>query len=937
MLRIISLILIFFTIVTSAKSETMKAMTTSLFDENLILHHELSFNDECTNGRYFYRFVFGGGQGYSLEGYYSILKDNDKRSFSYGVAKSNGGSRWELVLDDVTWKTINSLFKIYDYKSFKKEDPMGHVFDAHVYRMEICQNGKPFVYYRYSSDEPENKKSNRSESMDLIYEYRKILSKFYRKHKRNAKYINITKENKLRILEEKLEKEGKQKEAREKAHIAYVKKLQEKLWMYVKEGYTVSIGQFRDVDANIFNKKGETPLIVAVKRNNDEFVRGLGDARVDVHLKDKHGKSAFDYIKEPHNRREEIFSNRMYGALRLLEVNQIVKDKAEVVQSAYMYDNDILSITIKGAVCDDFLLPKNTECQALKAHSKHEIFKAIKAQDNALFDQLITTVDDLSIKNKSNYSLLWASIHYHDFYALERLIELGVDMNEFDQNALKTPVYWAAMINDTKLLKVLLNHGADVDSKDRFGSMALSTAMYKCNNFEAIKILLDNGANPYLKDKRGKTVFDKQPISCEKKENIVKMRQLLKGRDNKALKHKAINLNKKAKIGYEQEEELRKNKKFDKYLSTLSDINRMNSNGSTPLHIAVATKHYYAIKKLIEKGADINVLDGQNGEWTPFNYTIAINDIKALKIFLDNGADINFFHKNKSTVLNDAIRTCNVQMVKLLLDKGANPRLKDGYGGMVMNSLQKCDDVTKKEVTRLVNNVLKKGKNNTLQKVEDVEFQIATNKRKLEVKKQETKAYLNAIKTNKNPIFETIKYQKNSDFDKYMKSVENIELKNNQGKTLLYVAVEEYNYYAIKKLLQRGANMNAMREYWSFTPFTYAAARNDIKAVKMFVSRGANVNYQYEKSLTILSIAVKQCNVEMIKLLLDSGANPKLADKHNDNAITSLGHCNKRENAEIENLINSRQYKVDVFLKLRTGKSDFKGAKTLAKELIDGK
>ena len=509
---------------------------------------------------------------------------------------------------------------------------------------------------------------------------------------------------------------------------------EKKLWESAKTGSVGGIGYFKNMNANIKNEKGQTPLMLAVQKGYIEVVMTLGEAKVNLKETDNQGKTVFDYIKEP--------KKRMYGVLRVVEAEQIVREKAQIIQYSYENDTDFLSLTIKGAECEDFVFPKNTQCKALKASSKHAIFKAIKNKNNTEFDKLLPTLKDLSIRNKSNYTPLWASIHYHNFYALEKLLDAGADMYALDQIGLKTPVFWVTMINDAKLLKVLLKHGADVNSKDVFGSVALSNALYECSSFDTITILLEHGANPYLKDKYGKTIFEKEPVSCKDKVNIEKMKKLLHSKDGEGLKAKAVELNRKAKIAYLQEEKIQKKKKFDTYLSTLSDINMMSSEGFTPLHKAVATKDYYAMTKLIEKGADVNMLDGKYGEWTPLNYTIAMNDVKALKIFLDHGVDIDFHHKGKSTLLNDAIRICNVEIIKLLLDKGANPRLKDGYGGTVESSLIQCDEKVKKEVTTLVNNVIKKGTNNTLQVVAKIEFQKDVEKRKNKEKLEEIKAYV---------------------------------------------------------------------------------------------------------------------------------------------------------------------------------------------------
>ena len=851
-----------------------------------------------------YRFVESEGWGGGYTKYIRISKIKKKDSLSYVIDSANIGyysnkKRIHAMITKKEWKELrNAIDNMLSYNLESRDKRK--VFDAGSLLVEVYKNEKKFYIWRYNIHTKKD-----SAALRVFYRAFSDIDTF------NTKSIvkNKQRDKQVYSLQEELDEQKKIKEKKRQQKYALeakerkVKHDSEQLWKAVETGAVGGIGYFKGINANIKNEQGQTPLMVAVKNEYTEVVRALGEAIVNVREIDDEGKTAFDYIKKPMSREDNMYSRRMYGALRVVEVEQIVRGKAKIVQYSYKNDTDILSLTIKGAKCEDFVFPENTQCSALKASSKHPIFKAIKDKNNTEFDKLLSNLTDLSIRNNSNYTPLWASIHYHNFYALEKLLDAGADMYALDQFGLKTPVFWATMINDAKLLKVLLKHGADVDSKDAFGSVALSNAMYKCSSFDTIAILLEHGANPYLKDKYRKTIFEKEPISCKDKENIERMKKLLHSKDGEGLKSKAVELNRKAKMAYLEEEKIQKKKKFDAYLGTLSDINSIDSGGFTPLHKAVATKDYYAMKKLIEKGADVHKLDGKYGVWTPFNYTIAMNDVKALKIFLVHGVDVNFHHKGKSTVLNDAIRVCNVEMVKLLLENGANPRLKDGYGGTVVSSLKKCDKTVKKEVTKLVNNVIKKGKNNTLQTIEKVEFQAAVEERKNKNKVEKTKAYVKSKKNTDNPILEAIRYKNNIDFDKYLKTLDNIDLKDASDNTLLYIAVEERNYYAIKKLLAHGANMYYINDYRTFSPFSYTVGLSDTRAVKLFVNEGVDVNHQYKKSFTALSLAVKQCNIAIIKLLLESGANTTLEDKRGDNAVKSLGYCNEKNNKIIKDLI----------------------------------
>ena len=306
---------------------------------------------------------------------------------------------------------------------------------------------------------------------------------------------------------------------------------EKKLWESAKTGAVGGIGYFKNMNANIKNEQGQTPLMVAVKNGYTDVVRSLSEAIVNVHEEDYAGKTAFGYIKIPTSRKEEMYSKRMYGALRTLEVLQIIKGKAKILNYSYKNDEDILDITIKGKSCDNFLFPKNTQCKAIEEHKNKNknIFKAIRDHNNTALDSLLSTVD-VEMKDNHNYSLLWEAIISKNLYAVNQLLQKGADINGKDNNNHHTPIYYATINNEKELLNVLLENGADVNSKNQFGNYVLSTAMHGCDNFESVTLLLDNGANPYLKDKRGETVFDKKPVFCKNPLDIEKMQKLLKQR-----------------------------------------------------------------------------------------------------------------------------------------------------------------------------------------------------------------------------------------------------------------------------------------------------------------------------------------------------------------------------------------------------------------------
>ena len=77
------------------------------------------------------------------------------------------------------------------------------------------------------------------------------------------------------------------------------------------------------------------------------------------------------------------------------------------------------------------------------------------------------------------------------------LLEHGADVNIKDDVDRKTPLYNACYKNKLNIAKLLLKHGADVNIKDGYGLTPLYNACYY-NNIELIKLLLEHGAGKDL-------------------------------------------------------------------------------------------------------------------------------------------------------------------------------------------------------------------------------------------------------------------------------------------------------------------------------------------------------------------------------------------------------------------------------------------------------
>ena len=100
------------------------------------------------------------------------------------------------------------------------------------------------------------------------------------------------------------------------------------------------------------------------------------------------------------------------------------------------------------------------------------------------------------------------------------------------------------------------------------------------------------------------------------------------------------------------------------------NVNLRNSAGETPLMMAAIRGNLSAMRRLIERGAQVN----QEG-WAPLHYAASQTAGEPLALLLDKGADINARSPNGSTPLMMAARYGSEDGTKLLLRRGAHAQL----------------------------------------------------------------------------------------------------------------------------------------------------------------------------------------------------------------------------------------------------------------------
>jgi hypothetical protein len=119
--------------------------------------------------------------------------------------------------------------------------------------------------------------------------------------------------------------------------------------------------------------------------------------------------------------------------------------------------------------------------------------------------------------------------------------------------------------------------------------------------------------------------------------------------------------------------------------------------------------------------------------------------------------------------------------------------------------------------------------------------------------------------------------------------------------TLLFTAIKKDRTYKVAKyLLENGANPNLVTD--DLTPLMYATAYQNSAIVKELIGFKANVNFISKERQSAIVFAIKGRNAEILKLLMDGGADPSIPLKEDYSAVDLAKEENIKEILEVLNI-----------------------------------
>ncbi|CAN5640331.1 hypothetical protein BH11BAC2_BH11BAC2_07760 [soil metagenome] len=120
---------------------------------------------------------------------------------------------------------------------------------------------------------------------------------------------------------------------------------------------------------------------------------------------------------------------------------------------------------------------------------------------------------------------------------------------------------------------------------------------------------------------------------------------------------------------------------LEKVLSLKANPSLMHCSGFYPLTVASRWGFFRTAELLIEHGSDVNEVNKNRFHTSPLMEAVRSGNMEIGKLLLDKGALVNKTDLQKNTALNWAVKYNQIAFVQLLLDHGASVTMKEKVSG----------------------------------------------------------------------------------------------------------------------------------------------------------------------------------------------------------------------------------------------------------------
>ncbi|RYP49442.1 hypothetical protein DL768_004852 [Monosporascus sp. mg162] len=372
----------------------------------------------------------------------------------------------------------------------------------------------------------------------------------------------------------------------------------------------------------------------------------------------------------------------------------------------------------------------------------------------------------------------------------------------------QTPLLWAARNGYTEIVQLLLDSGAKIGAKDKYGRTPLSWAA-RNRHKKIVQLLLDSGADADVKDNNSRTLLWRAAENGHKE--IVQL--LLDGG---------------------------------------AKIDVKDNDSRTPLWRAAENGHKEIVQLLLNRGANAGIDAKDNDSWPPLLWAARNGHKEIVQLLLDSGADANVKDNYGQTPLSWAAEKGHKEIVQLLLDNDAKTDAKDNNDSQT--PLLRAAEKGHKEIVQLLlhNDAKTDTKDNDSGQTplswaaemghKEIVQLLLDNDAKTNAKDNDNRTPLSWAAENGHKEIVQLLLDEGAEID----------AKDNFGQTPLQWAAGNGHKEIVQLLLDKGAESDA-KDNFGWTPLSKAAEKGHKEIVQLLLNKDAEADSKANDGWTPLS------------------------------------------------------------------------------------